>query len=387
MNDPDRHIQLSIVIPCLNEEETLGLCITKAFKAIRDLGISGEVVVADNGSIDQSASIAESLGARVVYQPLPGYGNALMKGVAEAQGKFVIMGDADDSYDFSSIAPFMEKLNEGYDLVMGTRLKGTIHKGAMPFSHRWGNPLMTWILNLFYRTGISDVNCGMRGFTKKGFERLNLRCGGMEFASEFVVKAIKEKLSVAEIPITYYKDKRTSPPHLRTFSDAWRHMRFLLLYCPSFLYLVPGVSLLVLGFFILIRGLFAPFQIANIILDYHYNFLAAVFAILGAQLCLLGIYARAFAYIKGFDKYDTFIKKYIKQFSLERGALIGLLTVGLGMVFFVTILVKWIAAGGGVLFEVRKGIIGIALLAIGFQHISFSFLLSMLLMESQEYNS
>jgi len=383
MANADSEILLSIVMPCLNEAETLGTCIKKAFISIKKMGIKGEVVISDNGSTDNSVAIAESLGARVVRQPLKGYGIALIKGIQESRGKYVIMGDADDSYDFSNIEGFVEKLRKGYELVMGTRLKGEIKKGAMPFLHYLGNPVMTWILNIFYKTGISDVNCGLRGFTKEAFERLELKCKGMEFASEFVVKAVKAKLKITEIPITLYKDGRKRRPHLRTFHDAWRHMRFLLVYCPTYLYLAPGVLMFAIGFFILTQGLFMPFKITEFTVDFHFNFIGSVLAILGFQLAMVGIYARSMAFVNGFDKYDKFIENYIKSFSLERNIIIGMAAIGMGMLFFVTILVKWIASGFGPLFEVRKGIIGVALLAIGFQYISFSFLTSMLIMESE----
>ncbi|MFH1552844.1 MAG: glycosyltransferase family 2 protein [Candidatus Omnitrophota bacterium] len=384
MNTNNNEILLSVVMPCLNEEETVGTCIKKAFSSIEKMGIKGEVVIADNGSTDRSISIAESLGARVVAESIKGYGKALIKGISESRGKYVLMGDADDSYDFSSIEGFVEKLKEGYDLVMGTRLKGEIKKGAMSLSHRLGNPVMTWILNIFYRTGISDVNCGLRAFTKKAFEKLDLKCGGMEFASEFVVKSIKEKLKIAEIPIILYKDGRSRPPHLRTIHDAWRHLRFLLIYCPTFLYMIPGLLLFTSGFFILTRGLFTPFQVGHFTIDFHFNFLGSVLSITGFQLCMLGLLARSFAYIKGFDKYDKFIINYVKTFSLERSLIIGILAIGFGLVFFMTILAKWIIGNFGELFEVRKGIIGITLIAIGFQYISSSFFLSMLLMEDVE---
>jgi len=381
MKNTGNEILLSVVMPCLNEEETLEPCVKKAFAAMKKMAISGEVVISDNGSTDNSAALAKSLGARVVREPKAGYGNALMKGIKEARGKYVIMGDADESYDFSGIEGFVKLLEKGYDLVMGSRLRGEIRKGAMSLSHRLGNPVMTAILNLFYRTGISDVNCGLRAFTKEAFLKLNLKCGGMEFASEFVVKAAKEKLKIAEIPITLYKDGRSRPPHLRTFTDGWKHLRFLLIYCPTFLYMLPGAAMFAAGFFILTRGLFIPFKIAHFTVDYHVNFLGALFAITGFQICMFGLFARSFAYIRGFDRHDNFIARYLKQFSLEKNALIGLAAIGLGMVFFITILVKWILSDFGALFEVRKGIVGITLIAIGCLHISFSFLYSMLLME------
>jgi len=296
------------------------------------------------------------------------------------------MGDADDSYDFSSIEGFVKKLNEGYDLVMGSRLKGEIKKGAMSWTHRLGNPIMTWILNFLYKTGISDVNCGLRGFTKEAFVKLNLKSGGMEFASEFVVKSVKERLKISEVPITLYKDGRDRPPHLRTFQDGWRHLRFLVIYSPIHLYLVPGIAMMVIGFFILQRGMFIPFKIGHVVVDYHVNFLASIITIIGFQLCMLGLFARSFAYIKGFDKHDKFIINYINKFSLERSLILGLMLIGLGLLFVITIVVKWFLAGFGPLFEVRKGILAVTLLAIGFQYISASFFMSMLYMDLPKEN-
>ena len=376
------NILLSIVMPCLNEESTLGDCIKKAFEAINGMHIKGEVVVADNGSTDNSVNIARSMGARVIVEPLKGYGNALIGGIKQSYGKYVIMGDADGSYSFLDSGKFVSKLNEGFDVVMGSRLKGKIEKGAMSLSHRLGNPVMTWFLNLLYHANISDVNCGLRAFTRDAFEKLDLKCGGMEFASEFVVKAAKERLKISEVPITLYKDGRSRPPHLKTFQDGWRHLRFLLIYSPTFLYMLPGAALFLTGFFILIKGLFTTFKIWHFTIDYHVSFLGAAFTIIGFQFCMLGLFARSFAYIKGFDKHDRFIKNYINKFSLERNLVYGLLMTAFGMLFFVTILVKWISSGFGPLFEVRKGIIGVTLLAVGFQYIASSFFLSMLYSEA-----
>lgn len=374
-------ISLSIVMPCLNEEKTIGICVDKALDSIKRMGIKGEVVVSDNGSTDNSVHIAQSHGARVVHQPLKGYGYSLMKGITEAAGKYVIMGDADDSYDFSDIEGFVRKLNEGYDLVMGSRLKGSIKPEAMSLSHRLGNPVMTLILNVMYRTGISDVNCGMRGFTKEAFNKLDLKCGGMEFASEFVVKATKEKIKITEIPITLYPDGRDRPPHLRTIHDGWRHLRFLLIYCPMFLYFVPGLTMITLGSTVLILGMFSSFKIGAMVFDFHVNFFASVFVISGFQLCMIGLFARSFAYINGFDKYDQSIKKFIERFSLERNLAISLALIGLGAFSFLLILIKWLFSGMGALFEVREAILGLTLLTVGFQLVSSSFFLSMLLME------
>ena len=372
---------LSVVMPCLNEEKTIGICIKKAREAIKNMGIKGEVVVADNGSTDNSVNIAVSLGARVVHQDKKGYGMALIKGIKESKGRYVIIGDSDDSYDFSRIEDFLKKLTEGNDVVMGSRLRGSIEPGAMSLSHRIGNPVMTWLLNLLFNTGVSDINCGMRAFSKDAFQKMELKHAGMEFASEFVIRASKERLRMSEVPIHYYRAGRNRPPHLRTFKDGWRHLRFMLIYSPSLAYLFPGVIIFTLGFLILGRGLYAPFRLGPVVIDYHFNFLGSLAVIIGFQLCTTGLFARSFAYIRGFDKYDIFIERFIRNFSLERGAILSIALMGLSMLFFGIILFKWLASGFGPLAETRNAITAVTLFILGFQYLTFSFFISMLLMD------
>ena len=236
------------MIPCLNEANSIGICVGKALEAFRAAGLRGEVVVADNGSTDGSIEIAEKLGARVVRVPQRGYGSALRAGIAAARGAFIIMGDADDSYDFSEVPRFVEMWRQGYDVVMGNRFRGEIKPGAMPWHHKYiGNPVLSRVLNLFFHAGIGDSHCGMRGFTRAVYDRMDLRSTGMEFASEFVIKAAQLRAKVTEIPITLWPDKRGRPPHLRSFRDGWRHLRFMLLYAPNWLFLLPGASLVVVG--------------------------------------------------------------------------------------------------------------------------------------------
>lgn len=234
MNVTDDAIEVSVVIPCLNEAQSIALCISKALEAFKSAGIHGEVVVADNGSTDGSVTIAERVGARTVSVSLKGYGHALRGGIEAARGRLIIMGDADDSYDFSEVPRFVEKLREGYEVVMGNRFKGEIMRGAMPWCHKYiGNPVLSGILRLLFHTPIADAHCGMRGFTKSIYLRMDLRTTGMEFASEFVIKATKLAAKMTEIPITLWPDKRGRPPHLRSFRDGWRHLRFMLLYAPN----------------------------------------------------------------------------------------------------------------------------------------------------------
>src|SRR5581483_8958811 len=244
----ESRIAVSAIIPCLNEEQTLALCIEKAFRAFAELGVQGEVVVADNGSTDRSVEIARNLGARVIHERRKGYGAALLRGISEARGEVIVMADADDSYDWTGIAPFVRKIREGYDLVMGNRFKGGIMDGAMPGLHRYlGNPILSLIARIAFRTPIGDFHCGMRAFTRAAFERMQLKTTGMEFATEMVANASHQGLRIAEIPIVLYPDKRNRPPHLRSFRDGWRHLRFILTYAPDYLYLVPGALLLLPG--------------------------------------------------------------------------------------------------------------------------------------------
>jgi glycosyltransferase involved in cell wall biosynthesis len=241
-------LELTVVMPCLNEERTLPVCVEKAIATMQRLGIHGEVLVVDNGSTDRSVEVARRAGARVSYQPLRGYGNALRKGFEDADGRFIIMGDCDDSYDFTDLERFVTRLRGGADLVMGNRLRGEIKPGAMPWSHRWiGNPLLSTFLNVLYRTGVGDSHCGMRGFTKEAFRKMNLLMPGMELASEMVIKSSLAGLRIEEIPITLWPDGRDRPPHLRSFRDGLRHLRFMLMCSPMFLFVLPGLALTLLG--------------------------------------------------------------------------------------------------------------------------------------------
>src|SRR3989440_8075796 len=255
--------EVSVLMPCLNEAETLGTCINKAKASLKSRGVNGEVIIADNGSTDGSQEIARSLGARVVNVERRAYGNALMRGIATAHGKYVIMGDSDDSYDFTNLGPFLEKLRQGYDLVMGNRFLGGIQPGAMPPLHRYlGNPVLTAIGRLFFKSPSGDFHCGLRGFRRKAMLALDLRTTGMEFASEMVVKSTLHKLRITEVPTALQPDGRSRPPHLRSWSDGWRHLRFLLLYSPRWLFLYPGILLMAVGVvarnFLLLRSRVLP---------------------------------------------------------------------------------------------------------------------------------
>jgi len=375
--------EVSVVMPCLNEEKTIGECIKKAFKSFKDHNIKGEVVVSDNGSMDNSVRIAESLGAHVVHQPLKGYGNAYYKGISEAKGKFIIIGDSDNTYDFSEIHKFIEPLRNGYDLVMGTRLKGKILPGAMPWLHRYiGNPFLSSFLNILYKTGVSDSHCGMRAFTKEAYKKMHLKSTGMEYASEMVINASKAKLKITEVPITYYP--RDGESKLRSFQDGWRHLRFMLIYSPTHLFLVPGFLIMFLGLFLLIILLPGPIKFLGHRFDVHFSVLGGILTLLGYQIINLGIYAKAISYTKNILIDDRFIVNFYKKFSLEKGLYFGIIIFLIGFLINLFILIDWIRADFGELHKVREALLGFILIMIGVQTIFSSFLLSMLKIDREK---
>ena len=370
-------VEVSIVMPCLNEETTIGTCIQKAQKALKQQDILGEIIVADNGSNDNSVRIAENLGAVVVHQPIRGYGAAYLAGLAAARGKFTLIGDSDNTYDFSEMDKFLEPLRNGYDLVMGSRLKGNILPAAMPWLHRYiGNPILTGILNLLFRTGVSDAHCGMRGFTREAYKKMQLRTTGMEFASEMVIKAAKAELKIAEVPITYYP--REGESKLRSFRDGWRHLRFMLLYSPTHLFLIPGFILFLLGFIGSLLLLPGPLKIGGRPYDVHVMTLACFFALLGFQIILLGLFARTYALCSGLEQRDKLIEKLYQHFSLERGLLLGGGSFALGFLIDAWIAYKWVKSGFGALDEVRTALFALLLMALGAQTFFSSFFFSIL---------
>jgi len=372
-------LEVSVVIPCLNEEETIGICVKKAMAALAQHRLTGEVIVSDNGSTDCSVEIATSLGARITHQPLRGYGNALRKGIEEARGKFIIMGDADDSYDFSDLNRFVDKWREGYDVVMGTRLKGKILPGAMPWHHRWiGNPVLTGMLNYLFKAGISDAHCGMRAFTKAAYEKMDIRTTGMEFASELVIKAAKLGLRMTEIPITYYPDRRNRPSHLRSFRDGWRHLRFMLMFSPNHLFLVPGVFLVLLGVVLLLALFPGPLHILGTTLDIHTMVLGMVFTLLGVQIISIGLFAKIFSYTEQFSGGRFSLEKYLKKFTLETGLMLGGVIGLIGFMGDLVIFIRWAKGGFGHLAQIRTVIVSSTLLLAGVEIVFASFFLSML---------
>jgi glycosyltransferase involved in cell wall biosynthesis len=333
-----QQIELTVVMPCLNEAETIGTCISKAMNWMKQNSVSGEVVIGDNGSTDGSQALAEGLGARVIAVPRKGYGSALMGAIEAAKGKYVIMGDSDDSYDFANLGPFLNELRNGYDLVMGNRFKGGIAEGAMPFLHRYlGNPVLSFIGRLFFNCPVRDFHCGLRGFRQDLVTILDLKTTGMEFASEMVVKSTLFKVKITEVPTTLSKDGRTRPPHLRTWRDGWRHLRFLLIYSPRWLFLYPGIFLmalgLILGLFIM-QGPLGLFQ--HVYFDTNTLLYAGAFTIIGFQAVTFGVFTRTYAVEAGFLPVKDSLERMIEKFSVEMGLIIGLIVfmAGLGGTFY-----------------------------------------------------
>ena len=372
-------VEVSVVIPCLNEARSVGACIDKALSAFEAADIRGEVVVADNGSSDDSIAVAERHGARVVHVALKGYGNALRKGIEEAKGQFIVMGDADDSYDFSEVPRFVAEWRQGYELVMGNRFKGEIKAGSMPWHHKYvGNPVLTGILNLFFHAGISDAHCGMRGFTRDLYRRMDLRTGGMEFASELVIKAAKLGARVSEIPITLWPDKRERRPHLRSFRDGWRHLRFMLLYAPNWLFLLPGSFLVVLGIGLVSWLLPGSRLVGRVVFDIHTMLFGMIFTLLGFQIIATGLFAKVFCHAERFSLHEHSLERWLRQIKLEHGLIVGAGLALIGLVGDVWVFWKWVASGFGPLNEIRVVIFWSLWFFLGIQVIFSSFFLSML---------
>jgi len=340
--------ELTVVMPCLNEAETLAVCVDKALLALRENGIAGEVVVADNGSTDGSQAIAEAHGARVVPVPVRGYGAALDAGILAARGKYVLMADADDSYEFAHIPRFLKELRGGADLVMGNRFRGGIGPGAMPFLHRYlGNPVLSFLGKALFSAPIGDFHCGIRAFSKEAYIRLGLRTTGMEFASEMVVKASLLRLSIVEVPTTLKKDGRSRPPHLKTWRDGWRHLRFLLMYSPRWLFLAPGILLMALGLGLTAWLLPAerPLGHANLGVDTLAYAQAAV--LLGFQLVFFGIAAKVFATTEGLLPEDEKFSRWFQYITLETGLAVGVLLLIAGAWLAISSLHTWASMGYG----------------------------------------
>ncbi len=373
---------VSVVMPCLNEAETLGRCIAAARTALEAAGIPGEVIVADNGSTDGSPEIASRAGARVVRVAERGYGAALIGGIAAARGRHVVMGDADDSYDFGAVPAFVRKLEEGNDLIIGSRFRGRIEPGAMPPLHRWlGNPILSLLGRLFFRAPVSDFHCGIRAFRRDAIQRLDLKTTGMEFASEMVVKASLFGLKIAEIPVTLRRDGRSRPPHLRTWRDGWRHLRFLLVYSPRWLYLVPGLFFAVSGALLIVWLFPGPRTLFGATMDVHSMLGGAALVLIGTQAISFAAFAKVFAITEGLLPMDRRLEKAFRSVTLETGLVVGALLAVAGALLVGQVVRVWSNEHYRALDyskTMRWMIPGVLLLVLGAQAILSSFFLSIL---------
>jgi glycosyltransferase involved in cell wall biosynthesis len=365
---------VSVVIPCLNEEETIEECVTRAWRAIEGMGVSGEVIVADNASDDRSPELADAAGARVVPEPRRGYGSAYLAGLAAARGRYIVMMDADLTYDFDDIPRFVKELESGAEMAIGDRMDN-IQPGAMPWLHRYvGNPLLSGILNFFFRTGVRDAHCGMRALRRDVLPRLDLRTPGMEFASEMVIRAKKERLDIVQFPIEYHP--RGGESKLSSFRDGWRHLRFLLVHSPTHLFLVPGAVLGVLGALISVMVV-AHLDIFGRTWDIHTMLAGALLMIVGVQVIALGLCAHAYG-TYFMDEKDQWFARMRNRFRLEHGLLAGGAVLFVGLAIAVAITIVWIDRGFGRLGEERLAVLAASLVIIGIQVVFSSFLLSIL---------
>jgi glycosyltransferase involved in cell wall biosynthesis len=375
-------VELSVVMPCLNEAETLAVCVDRALAALRENDIVGEVIVADNGSTDGSQQIAAEHGGRVVAVPVRGYGAALSAGIAAARGRFVLMADADDSYDFAHIPRFLAELRKGADLVMGNRFEGGIGPGAMPPLHRYlGNPVLSRLGRTLFHAPIGDFHCGMRAFSREAYERLGLRTTGMEFASEMVVKASLLKQKIVEVPTTLQKDGRSRAPHLRTWSDGWRHLRFLLMYSPRWLFLFPGLTLMLGGVALMVWLLPEERPLGHLNLGVDTLAYAAAAVLLGFQLVFFGVAAKVFAITEGLLPEDESFQRWFRFVTLETGLIVGVLLLLTGVAIAVTSVSAWAHTGYGPLPPVqmmRRTLPAMMCLMLGTEVCFGSFFLSLL---------
>lgn len=381
-------MKLTILMPCLNEAETLGTCVSKARAWISRSGIEAEVLVADNGSTDGSQEIARSLGARVVSVPDRGYGSALYHGAKAAAGEYIIMGDSDDSYDFSDLDGFVARLDEGYDLVMGNRFRGGIQPGAMPWKNRYlGNPVLTWVGRLLFRCPAKDFHCGIRGFTRAAFDRMDLRTTGMEFASEMVIKATVLGLRVTEVPTTLSRDGRSRPPHLRPWRDGWRHLRFMLLFSPRWLFLIPGISLFLVSLVAYVALLAGTVHLGSVSFDVHTMFLAQAGLTVGFSTAALGLVVRIFASREGLLAERAMVERLRRSPILEFGSLAGAAMLAAGVYVAIDLVATWGAADFGRLEYgslLRSVSVAVTLLTFGGLTVAFSLILGFLALPTRD---
>ncbi len=384
-------LELTILMPCLNEAETLTPCIKKALSALDRLGLRGEVIIADNGSTDGSIELSEQLGARVVRVEKKGYGNALRGGIEAARAEWIIMADSDDSYDFSKIDAFVEKLRGGDELIMGCRMPrggGTIMPGAMPWKHRWiGNPALSTIGQILFRCPITDFHCGLRAFTKPGFRKMKLKTTGMEFASEMVISATLKQLKISEVPVTLYKDGRSRPPHLRSWRDGWRHLRFMLLFCPRWLFLWPGVISFAAGLVLFVALSFGSFHVGRVRLDTNSMLVGSMMMVVGFQVLFFGVFTRLYCAMRGLLPERSYVHWLLGSLGLEKGLVAGLVIALTGLGLLAGAVWKWKQTGFGEMSyseSLRMVIPSVTFFTLGIQVVFSSFFLGILTLKTTE---
>ncbi len=372
-------LELTVLMPCLDEQDSIGACVVEARRTLDEARIAGEVLVVDNGSTDGSHDLARGAGARVVHEPLQGYGYAYLRGFREARGRYIVIGDSDGTYDFTLVPEFLERLRNGYDFVNGSRLKGDIDDGAISFLHRYvGVPMLTWALNRFSGSRFSDAHCGMRGFSREAIDKMGLRTGGMELASEIILQAVRADLTTTELPIPYRA--RAGESKLRTFTDGWRHLRFMLLYSPTHLFLAPGAALFAAGVIMLLALVWGRLDIGSVSFDIHYMVVGSILAILGFQLATLGLQARVYALSIGLVSVDGLVAAGMRHVTLERGLVFGGVILSAGAGVLAWIVASWVARD--LSFEptnmLRPALLGLTLVVIGAQAIFTSFFTGLL---------
>lgn len=368
-------VELSVILPCLNEEKALGICLDKIKDVIAKNKLDAEIIVVDNGSTDNSCKIAMGKQVKLIHEKERGYGAAYLKGFEAAQGKYLFLADSDGTYDFDEIPKFIGELKKGYDFVIGNRFKGGMEKGAMPWINRYiGNPILSAILRLFFKTKIHDAHCGMRAISKEALEKLGLRTMGMEFASEMIMKAVKNRLKIKELLINYHK--RIGDSKLEAIVDGWRHLRFMLLYSPLYLFFYPGLLLFLIGAGLIFWLYAGSPEILGIRLQYHPMFPSALLTITGYQLIIFGLFAKTYAITHLGDK--PILNKLYKYITIENAGIVGIAMGILGLIIYAAILFKWLSSGFGPLQEVKNSVLALTLIAIGIQTIFSAFMLSIL---------
>ncbi|WP_448592019.1 glycosyltransferase family 2 protein [Thermoflexus hugenholtzii] len=378
------NLEISVVIPCLNEERSIGTVVRRARQALEAMGVAGEVIVADNGSTDRSAEIARAEGARVVHVPFRGYGSALQGGIQAARGRYIVIGDADGSYDFGEMPTLIARLREGYDLVIGSRFMGTILPGAMRWTSRIGNPIVTALLNSLFGLRVTDSQSGMRAFTREAYRHLRLHATGMEFASEMLIQAARAGLRIAEVPITFHPDQRGRPPHLHPLRDGWRHLKLMLIYSPTVLFLIPGGLLMGIGMLLMASQLLAPIEqslyIGPVRMDFHWAILGSMLVLSGYQVIQAHFMARIYSVTHRFQEPDRLLEAGFRLLNAERALLLSLMAILIGLGMNAGVLWRWLREGYGPLVSghTRQVIFGATLIALGIESFFSAFLFSLL---------